>query len=305
MSSPSETPVELAVAPLAPACSGGGNTTTPPPHGKIRVSAARKWCFTWNNYPEDWLVPLAPMFQGADWIVGLEVGESGTPHLQGFVEFKTKIRPAGYKGSPTCIHWEKCKGTRQQNIEYCSKDHKVDPRSTIKPPRVMKFPEMNLDWEIEILDIIKDEPDERKIYWYWSEDGCLGKTTFCKYMVIKHKACLLAGKGADVRNGALTYKKDLGKYPDIICFPVPRSFNSEYLSYEAIENVKDACFYSGKYEGGAVADFCPHLFVFANFPPDRSKMSKDRWVVKCIDPKKDTDGDPSDDENAFEAIPGI
>lgn len=306
--SPSSAPEP--VAQMAPAGSGGGNTISPPPLKKQRVSGASRWLFTWNNYPEDWLAQMAPGLDGSEWIVGYEVGAEGTPHLQGYVEFPIKVRPIKYKGFSEKIHWgdkdgKPCKGNRAHNVNYCSKDGNVEYASTLKPPRQLVFPEMNLPWEIEILDIIKDHADDRSIYWYWSEEGCLGKTTFCKYMVIKHKACLLAGKGADVRNGALTYKKDLGKYPEIICFPVPRSFNSDYLSYEAIENVKDACFYSGKYEGGAVADLCPHLFVFANFPPDRSRMSKDRWVIKCIDPKKDEDGNPKEDVDAFEPIPGI
>lgn len=273
---------------MAPVGSGGGNTISPPPCKKRRISGAKRWPFTWNNYPEDWLAQMAPGLDGCEWIVGFEVGASGTPHLQGYVEFPTKVRPIGYKGFPKEIHWgdadgKPCKGDRAHNVKYCSKDGKVEPQSTLKPPREVVFPPMDKDWEIEILNIISEEPDDRTIYWYWSEAGNLGKTTFCKFLCIKHKACLLSGKGADVRNGALTWKKDMGEYPRVCVFPVPRSFNSEYLSYEAMENVKDALFYSGKYEGGTVADPCPHLFVFANFPPDEDKMSTDRWVIRNID----------------------
>lgn len=271
------------MAPVAPECSGEGNTKTSPTPAKTRVCAAKKWCFTWNNYTDDWLALLAPALVKADWIAGYEVGESGTKHLQGYVEFPIKVRPAGYKGIPTTIHWEKCKGDRQSNVAYCSKDGNVARESTIKVPREVKFPPMDKAWEKEILELIKEEPDDRSIYWYWSAAGNIGKTTFTKYLCIKHGACLLAGKGADVRNGALTWKKDTGAYPELCVFPIPRSFNAEYLSYEAIENVKDALFYSGKYEGGTVADPCPHLLVFANFPPDEEKLSSDRWQVRNID----------------------
>ena len=272
------------MAPEAPGGSGGGNTITPPPpHGKVRISAAKRWCFTWNNYPEDWLALMAPGINGSEWVAGREVGAEGTPHIQGYVEFATKVRPAGYKGMPTEIHWEKCKGDRASNVAYCTKDGDVVKQSTIKVPRKCVFPVMDRWWQVQILDIIKQEPDDRTIYWYWSEAGNMGKTTFSKYLCVNHDACLLSGKGADVRNGALTWKKDKGAYPDLCIFPVPRSFNSEYLSYEAMENIKDALFYSGKYEGGTVCDPCPHLLVFSNFPPDESKMSPDRWVVVNID----------------------
>lgn len=274
--------------PVAPMAPEGGNTITPSPlikSDKKRISAAKKWAFTWNNYPENWLALLAPVLEDQEWIAGYEIGESGTPHIQGFVEFTSKVRPVGYKGAPKAIHWEICKGDRASNVKYCSKDGNVVKESTIKVPRTIKFPEMDLWWEKELLEIIETEPDDRTIYWYWSDAGNLGKTTFTKYLCVKHEACLLSGKGADVRNGAMTWKKDKGSYPNLCVFPIPRSFNSDYLSYEAIENVKDACFYSGKYEGGTVCDPCPHLLVLANFPPDESKMSYDRWVVKNVDPE--------------------
>ena len=228
------------------------------------------------------MAPLAPSLSGAEWIGGEEIcPTTGNRHIQGYVEFPLKVRPAGYKGMPNGIHWEKCKGDRQANVAYCSKEGKT--QGTLRGPRQIKWPTFDKDWEIDILAQIKEEPDDRTIHWYWSAGGNIGKTTFCKYLVREHKACLLAGKGADVRNGALTHMKDKGAYPDLCVFPVPRTHNQEYLSYEAIENVKDACFYSGKYEGGSVAEPCPHLYVFANFPPDETKMSADRWHVVNID----------------------
>lgn len=263
----------------------GGNTKTPKEH---RPSGSKRWTFTWNNYPDDWLAPLAPIFQGSEWIGGYEVGESGTPHIQGYIEFPTKVRPIGYRGAPKEIHWgdkdgKPAKGTRAQNVAYCIKEGDVVKESTLAYPRPIKFPTMDKWWQEEILTMIKSEPDDRSIYWYWSSAGNIGKTTFTKYLCMKHKACLLAGKGNDVRNGALTWKNDRGAYPDLCVFPIPKSLNEGYLSYEAIENVKDACFYSGKYEGGTVCDACPHLIVFANFPPDESRLSSDRWQIKNID----------------------
>lgn len=286
------------LAPQAPSNIGEGNTNSSPLEKKKRITAGLYWVFTWNNYPEDWLAHMAPGLEGCEWICEKEIGDGtddipeGTPHLQGYIEFPKKVRPIGYKGFPKQIRWGKRKqnATRAHNIIYCSKDFRegkpwaTELYGTLKPPRKVEFPKFDLWWEKEILELIKTIPDDRSIHWYWSEKGNIGKTTFSKYLCIEHEACLLAGKGADVRNGALTYKKDIGKYPDLCVFPIPRSFNSEYLSYEAMENIKDALFYSGKYEGGTVADPCPHLIVMANFPPDEKKMSSDRWIVKNVDP---------------------
>jgi hypothetical protein len=55
-------------------------------------------------------------------ICGQETGEKGTPHLQGFVHFKQKLRFKQVKellGNEA--HIEKAKGTNQQNRTYCSK----------------------------------------------------------------------------------------------------------------------------------------------------------------------------------------
>ncbi len=52
-----------------------------------------------------------------------EVGESGTPHLQGYVEFASAQRFAAcVKILGGRAHLEVRRGTQQQNIDYCSKE---------------------------------------------------------------------------------------------------------------------------------------------------------------------------------------
>ena len=89
----------------------------------------RNCCFTVNNYsPEDEqeLKSLGPKGLVKFIIFGKEVGESGTPHLQGYAEtstvraFSTWKRIIGERA-----HLERAKGTRSQNKAYCSKDGDV------------------------------------------------------------------------------------------------------------------------------------------------------------------------------------
>ena len=92
------------------------------------------------------------------------------------------------------------------------------------------------------------------------------------------------GKAADCRNCIVEYvKKHDGVTPEIVLVNIPKSFCRDFVSYEGFENIKDMCFYSGKYEGGMVVGNSPHLFVFANFPPDEKKMSLDRWNIIVLD----------------------
>lgn len=92
---------------------------------------ARSVCFTLNN-PED-VQKILEALQGADWIkygcVGEEVGEMGTPHLQGYLNLTKKkslkkIRKMIKDLCGQSAHTEQCKGTPAQNIAYCSKDGK-------------------------------------------------------------------------------------------------------------------------------------------------------------------------------------
>ena len=261
----------------------GNNSQLPIP--KKRISASKIWCFTINNYNHNDIVLLSSLYPNeAEYICFQEEQglETGTPHLQGVVKFNNSIRPLEYKPLKKLSsgHWTKCRNYAA-SIDYC---HKAESRIG----RIYEFPEpYNIDialydWQIEIVNIIKKEPDDRTIYWYWSQEGCKGKTTFCKWLTLNHGAICLHGKGSDIRNGVLDYYNKNNKYPKLCVFPIPRSYNEEYLSYEGLENIKDMYFYSGKYEGGMVCGECPFLFVFANVPPDLSMCSKDRWIVREI-----------------------
>lgn len=272
----------------------GGNTKTP----SKQIPASIRWCFTFNNYSEqeyNQLVPKIAIYC-KKYIISHEgekvcmrmthpAGDSSTdttPHLQGYVEFKKRRRPMNLFINK--IHWEKAKGNAQENYLYCGKDghikikHGFPPEWACELTNVLRMDELR-PWEHDIIRNIGERPDDRTIYWYWSSAGNLGKTTFTKYLVVRENATILSGKGADVRNGVIEYKKKNGFTPHLVVYPIPRSFNSDYLSYEAIENVKDMLFYSGKYEGGVICGNCPHVIVFANTPPDTERMSKDRWKI--------------------------
>ncbi|AXH75959.1 MAG: putative viral replication protein [Cressdnaviricota sp.] len=257
-----------------------GNTNSFSLTSLRQISPAKRWCFTLNNYSTEEYSSIVLAAQDAcvKYIIGKEISESGTPHLQGFIRFEFKKRPKSIFNNER-IHWEKCRGNDKVNFRYCSKENNYISHGFPKPIKVIN---PDRDWEIEILKIIKEEPDDRSIYWYWSKEGNVGKTAFCKYLTVKHEAIALSGKGADVRNGICEHLKHKGETPNLVVFPIPRSYNSDYLSYESIENIKDMYFYSGKYEGGMVCGNAPHLFIFSNNEPDYDKLSEDRWIVREI-----------------------
>ncbi len=142
-----------------------GNTNTIPPSplsrtqsllffptAMPRINPAKAWCFTLNNYTENELGALVQLFSSlADkyyYIVGEEIGEQGTPHLQGYIEKKTgRFRPLPLfevkRNNTQCMHFEKAKGNRTHNYNYCSKDKKFV--TNISRP-VMTYREAKAIW---------------------------------------------------------------------------------------------------------------------------------------------------------------
>lgn len=87
----------------------------------IQSSPQRAWCWTLNNYTPSDLDALSLVI--CDYLVfGREVGESGTPHLQGFLYHKAKKSLKQCKAMIPRAHFEVSRGSVQQNYDYCTKD---------------------------------------------------------------------------------------------------------------------------------------------------------------------------------------
>lgn len=84
--------------------------------------SARNICFTINNPTDNDMGPLLEWDQVQYVVVGKEVGESGTPHLQGYVEFLTNKKFTTIKKKMPRAHCEARRGTAIQASDYCKKD---------------------------------------------------------------------------------------------------------------------------------------------------------------------------------------
>jgi len=87
-------------------------------------SRGTSWCFTLNNYTEEEYERVKKVCsdEGSYFIVGKEVGDGGTPHLQGYIRFSRRhyFRSVSAKLGSRC-HVEGARGTARKNREYCSK----------------------------------------------------------------------------------------------------------------------------------------------------------------------------------------
>ncbi|AKV62281.1 putative replication initiation protein [Fiddler Crab associated circular virus] len=247
---------------------------------------SRKLVFTLNNYQKEDINLIISYFESSaqKWVFGEEVGESGTPHLQGYCEFKNQKewKQITDKCSPLKRAWStSARGSLDDNVKYTTKDGKIY-YGGFKIEKCNYKVEIDLyDWQKEIMEILEQTPDDRTIHWVWEPKGGIGKTTFQKY-IFTHMGgvCVLSGKGSDMKHGVVSYINDHGETPDIVLINIPRS-SAEFVSWSGIEEIKDMFFYSGKYEGGQVCGMSPHVLVFANTEPPEGVFSKDR--VKTIE----------------------
>ena len=85
---------------------------------------ARNWCFTLNNYTDSEIDKILKTDHYNYIIFGKEVGDEGTIHLQGYIQFKKQMQLVSIKKISVFerAHLEKARGTPKPNIDYCSKD---------------------------------------------------------------------------------------------------------------------------------------------------------------------------------------
>lgn len=92
---------------------------------------ARGWCFTHNNYTEEEYDKWKTI-ECVYLVIGREVGEQGTPHLQGYVYFENAKTLSACKALiADGVHWENTKGTPKEASDYCKKDGDVFEKGTL------------------------------------------------------------------------------------------------------------------------------------------------------------------------------
>lgn len=308
-----------------------------------RDCAIKCWTFTLNNPTSGESESIKRSITTKEvrfGIIGSEVGDSGTPHLQGFIRLWKPLRMAGVKKliSPRA-HLEKARGTDKQNKAYCSKEGKVflevgecdsgatpgniqdqlsgrireiiklrssgnrpdqileDERFAGTYARYTKSIEMAIGtknqakmaerikagyqgiiwnrWQYHLVRYVENEPSKRKIKWYVDLEGNKGKTFMSIFLVVRHGAFRCEnGRSQDLIHA---YKGER-----IVVFDFSRS-QEEHINYCVIESMKNGIMFSPKYESGMKMFPPPHVIVFANFPPDKLKLSEDRWNIYEMD----------------------
>lgn len=273
----------------------GGNTKTP----AVSSKRVRNWFITLNNPTEEekefWNSTIPQLVSNFAWQV--EKGEEGTVHIQGVLGFSDgKSFSAVKKLLGDRYHLEPVKALKQA-VVYCHKEEgRVEEGKTSqgwrkyleekkKTELVDYWEERGIvakPWQTFLFELVKLEPEERRIYWFWEETGNSGKSTWARKCILdnKEEALIVSGKGSDIFS-AYKGMLDEGKMPRIVILDIPR-VSKGFISWPAIEQIKNGLAFSQKYESGMLIFNIPHLIVFANEPPPEGSFSKDRICVHHI-----------------------
>lgn len=215
-------------------------------------------------------------------------------------------------------HIEKAKGSAQQCKEYCTKeDTRIEgpyeqglmmsagKRSDIKefyealpltedemydrfPEIVAKYPRFirqctrrfhrpqpipfypTSGWQLDLVSYLGSPTHPRKVRWYIDLTGNNGKSFFASNYGGGLGYVVTGGKHADI---FYAYA-----YQPVVFFDWPRS-HQEAFPYGVVESFKNGYFLSTKYESVCVKFHVPHVIIFANFAPDMTQLSQDRWDI--------------------------
>lgn len=151
-----------------------------------------------------------------------------------------------------------------------------DNTRTLKEIEARLLTERPRQWQRAVIDRIQQDPDPRKIHWYWDPTGSVGKSWLANYLGAIHKAIILdGGKRTD-----MAYIVSKSPQAPIVVFDCARTTESFMDSaYALAEGLKNGRITSPKYDSKTVFFPPKHILFFANFEPDMSKWSGDRYDI--------------------------
>lgn len=116
-----------------------------------------------------------------------------------------------------------------------------------------------------------ESQNDRQITWVNDPIGNTGKTYLSKHLVASQGAIRFTnGRTQDI---AYAYKSN-----STVIFDFARSCE-ERINYQIIEDLKNGMIFSSKYESSCKIFKPPKIVIMANFAPNLSAMSQDRWDI--------------------------
>lgn len=232
-----------------------------------QIAPSKNWCFTIHNYDDkviNYIVRNIKDYCDVGFFTK-ELGSNGeSPHLQGYLRFKTRKRPKSVFNEMDTIHWSKARGSLQQNIEYCTKETDLYFRIGVpRTPRVYSYQDLFPEQRM-VVDFLQTEPDDRSIG-VVSAGYAKGKTSLARHIVYHLNGVILPSTKRHALSVARSYPD---RYIFLIDLSAEESSEPQTEFFEMIESLKNGLYCSAfgtKGTGCHIADF-PHVLIFSNYP---------------------------------------
>jgi len=258
-----------------------------------KENRSRGWCYTLNNYTQEEFDELTRV-ECRYHVLGKEVGDKGTAHIQGYIYFKNYVTFFKVKKllGDRC-HIERQKGSTQQASVYCKKDGNfqeigVLPRKNLTKKQRAERNELLLsanlnqlvkDGEIS-LSHVKQIKSARLILAQEHEDYEHSSTRGTWYYgppgVGKSRRARLENPGAFIKSQNKWWDGYQGQKAVIL-----DDLDGDYLShYLKIWGDRYAC--SGEVKGGTVRLQHEKIVVTSNYSPDVLFEAKGPELVRAI-----------------------
>lgn len=185
--------------------------------------------------------------------------------------------------------------TLEDALSLCTKPSEIIPYKVgweCKPPpeipqriRDRRVIENLYEWQEVVLNVIipMKKTRGRCFHWIYDKKGNKGKTRLLKhlwstmrgkFMFFKH-----LGSMRDMLMNVQNYQKLGVWYPEFVILDLQRQYEEKHHLYQCMESLIDGLDIGSKYSGGIIdmGTDDSNMIVFANFKPDFSAMSIDRY----------------------------
>ena len=137
-----------------------------------------------------------------------------------------------------------------------------------------------IDWQTKLFNLLGKEPHPRQIIVVVDPIGNTGKTFFCQ-----NYRRLFPDTTVYLNNAKA---KDLLHSAQQLLLDLMRS-EKKSIAYGAIEQLKNGCFLSAKFDSRFVEGGISHVVLFTNFELNYKAMSEDRWLIFHLKKQDDSE----------------
>jgi len=270
----------------------GGNTKTP---GSGPVKRAKpqgtqcfQWFFTLGQEHESQKIQESDVWgvlreHCKKFEFQLEQGEGGFLHYQGWFSLKNKERNMVLLKNMLGFNWIHLEPLKNMFAasKYCTKGKTFvkGPWSDTKRPLLPIITELRPWQEALVKEIDAYQMERRKIIWYTDLEGSSGKSTFAVHLS-RERGDVVTFGGKFKRKSIYYAFAGAGNVKCVI-FDIARKDFWDF-DYGILEELKNGQVFVEKYESHVVNFDAPMVVVFANFEPEKTGLSNDRWDLRSL-----------------------